>query len=182
MAYPFVMPRIIEEVLSQLTLLAEAQPLAAQPLTLPTGYVLRLMHAQDATALAALYFAAYDDTIVPDLSAAQEEMQQTFADEYGELALTCSPVLVYDTTLVSAVMTVVQAPWPDTPTGPFIIEVFTHPAHRQRSLARAGLISAAQAALQQGWHTLALRVDAANTAALTLYSALGFRLWQPDPQ
>ncbi len=164
-----------------LTLLAETQPIAAQPLTLPAGYVLRPMHAPDAPALAALYFAAYDRTIVPDLPAALEEMQQTFAHEYGQLLLACSPVLIHDAIIVSAVMTVAQAPWPDTPAGPFVIEVFTHPAHRQRGLARAGLIAAAQALHQQGWRTLALRVDPDNTAATTLYTALGFHVWQAPP-
>ncbi|MER2600479.1 MAG: GNAT family N-acetyltransferase [Caldilineales bacterium] len=160
-----------------LTLLADTQQPARQAVRLPGGYVLRAMTKADIARCAQLYVAAYPRDIVADLAEAEAEMAATEAGDYGLLALTLSCLVEEEGEPVAALMTVEPAPWPDTPSGPFIIELFTHPVHRRRGLGRAALLWTAQAAQAQGKHTLALRVDAQNAAALRLYTALGFVRW-----
>lgn len=169
-----------------LTLIAQTDAAALYGWQLPPGYEIRPVQEDDAPALAELYLAAYSREIVQDLAAAREEMRRTFAGEYGPLVSELSPVVtttgrVVTTTgrVVATVMTVAQAPWPDTPAGLFVIEVITHPNHRRRGLAKAGLGWVATRAQKQGFGTLALRVEAENTGPVALYRAFGFRDWLP---
>ncbi len=165
--------------MASLTLVAQTEAVALHGWQVSQGYDIRAVEENDAPALAGLYLAAYSRQIVPDLAAAEEEMRQTFAGEYGPLVTGLSPVLTTMNEIVSTVLTVAQAPWPDTPAGLFLIEVITHPHHRRRGLARAGLGWVATRAQTQGFGTLALRVEARNSAALALYRACGFRDWSP---
>jgi ribosomal protein S18 acetylase RimI-like enzyme len=143
------------------------------------GYEIRPLQENDLPELAELYLAAYSREIVEDLAAAKEEMRRTFAGEYGQLVADFSPVAVTRGMVVGTVMTVAQAPWPDTPVGLFVIEVIIHPHHRRRGLAKAGVGWVATKAQKQGFGTLALRVESENSGAVALYRELGFRDWLP---
>jgi ribosomal protein S18 acetylase RimI-like enzyme len=136
----------------------------------------------DAPALAELYLAAYSSEIVQDLPAAREEMRRTFGGEYGSLVAELSPLITTTGQVVATVLTVAQAPWPDTPAGLFVIEVISHPQHRRRGLAKAAVGWVATRAQEQGFGTLALRVEDENSAALALYRKLGFRDWLSGDQ
>jgi GNAT superfamily N-acetyltransferase len=168
--------------MASLTLMAQTEVVARGGWQLPQGYEIRPVGEGDAPALAELYLAAYSRDIVQDLAAAEEEMRQTFAGEYGPLVAGLSPVITATGKVVSAILTVAQAPWPDTPAGLFLIEVITHPHHRRRGLARAGLGWLASRAQAQGSGRLALRVEAGNSAALALYRACRFLDWLPGTE
>ncbi|MEJ2732684.1 MAG: GNAT family N-acetyltransferase [Anaerolineae bacterium] len=168
--------------MESLTLLAQTEAVSRGGWQLPQGYEIRPVQEDDAPALAGLYLAAYSREIVQDLAAAEEEMQQTFAGEYGLLVAGLSPVVSTMGGVVATVLTVAQAPWPETPSGLFLIEVITHPRHRRRGLARAALGWVATRARVQGSGTLALRVESGNSGALALYRALGFRDWLPGTE
>jgi ribosomal protein S18 acetylase RimI-like enzyme len=163
----------------QLTLIAEIEAVAIQGWQLPMDYEIRPLQENDLPELAELYLAAYSREIVEDLAAAKEEMRRTFAGEYGQLVADFSSVAVTRGMVVGTVMTIAQAPWPDTPAGLFVIEVITHPNHRRRGLAKAGLGWVATKAQKQGFGTLALRVESENSGAVALYRELGFRDWLP---
>jgi len=165
--------------MASLTLVAQTEAVARCRWQLPQGYEIRPVGEDDAPDLAELYLVSYSREIVQDLAAAEEEMRRTFAGEYGPLVTGLSPVVTAMGEIVSTVLTVAQAPWPDTPGGLFLIEVITHPHCRRRGLARAGLQWVASRAQAQGFGTLALRVEARNSAALALYRAYGFRDWSP---
>jgi ribosomal protein S18 acetylase RimI-like enzyme len=143
----------------------------------PDGYLLRGLRRSDEAGLARLYHAAYPPEIVADLPAAVEEMALTLAGEYGRLAVGLSCVTERRGVLISAILTVAQAPWPKTPEGPFVIEVITDPNHRRRGLARAGLAWVAGAALDRAQSRLGLRVESENRGAVALYRGLGFSEW-----
>jgi GNAT superfamily N-acetyltransferase len=146
----------------------------------PDGYALRGLCQEDEAGLAGLYCAAYPEEVVAGLEAAAEEMARTFAGEYGRLAADLSCVTARQGVLVSAVMTVEQAPWPDTPAGPFVIEVMTSPGHRRLGLAQAGLAWVAQEALTRGLGSLGLRVESDNRGAVALYRRMGFSEWRSE--
>jgi ribosomal protein S18 acetylase RimI-like enzyme len=163
----------------QLTLIADIEAVAIHGQQLAMGYEIRPLQENDLPELAELYLAAYPREIVKDLAAAKDEMQRTFVGEYGQLVAQFSPVAVTRGMVVGTVLTVAQAPWPDTPEGLFVIEVITHPHHRRRGLAKAGVWWAATRAQKQGFSTLALRVESENSGAVALYRELGFREWLP---
>lgn len=142
-----------------------------------TGYLLRGLRRSDEAGLVRLYHSAYPPEIVADLAAAVEEMALTFSGEYGCLAFGLSCVTETQGALVSAILTVEQAPWPKTPEGPFVIEVITEPDHRRRGLAQAGLAWVALEASKRGQSQLGLRVDSENHGAVTLYRSMGFSEW-----
>jgi ribosomal protein S18 acetylase RimI-like enzyme len=142
------------------------------------GPAIRPARSGDKAALAEIYFASYPRSIVADPAAAREEMKQTFGGEYGSLDLGASPVVVSGGEIIAAVLTVGEAPWVDTPPGPFIIEVMVRPEHRGRGLARRCLAAAARTLSSQGKQTVALRVMSDNEGALALYRDLGFRPWE----
>jgi ribosomal protein S18 acetylase RimI-like enzyme len=163
----------------QLTLIAQLNSFPRTSLALPDGYELRLTSADDKRGLSDLYFASYPEEIVKDISEALEEMEVTFEGEYGQLDLSSSPVLVFDDQIVASVLTVLQAPWDDTPPGPFIIEVIVHPEHRRRGLAEYLMIDTASRLVGQGRKTVSLRVMSNNEGALSLYGRMGFVEWVP---
>ena len=145
---------------------------------LPMGYRCRAATPADAGALAALYLAAYPPEIVADLDEAREEIALTIAGEYGPPAWGASPLIeTAEGAVVAAVLVVAEAPWPDTPAGPFIIEVIVAPAHRRRGLARHAMQWAATRLAARGAQTVALRVVEGNRAARALYAGLGFEPW-----
>jgi ribosomal protein S18 acetylase RimI-like enzyme len=165
----------------QLTLIATVADILRRESHLPAGYAARPMTPSDQPGLSDLYFVSYSRDIVADLEAAGEEIARTLRGEYGQLDFQASPVVTYRGMVVGSVLTVHEAPWHDTPPGPFIIEVMVHPGHRQKGLARYAMQSAAREVARRGKGTVALRVMSDNGEALSLYSKLGFVTWNYTP-
>lgn len=159
----------------QRTLMMDVDDRVACTAQLPAGYELRPLCHDDAFELASVYLVSYARQIVPDVAAAREEMELMFAGEYGALDAALSPVVVMGCEMVGAGMTTARTPWPDTPAGPFVIEVFIHPQHRRLGLACAALEWVLAGAQRQGAATMALGVAHENVGAMALYSQLGFR-------
>jgi len=74
-------------------------------------------------------------------------------------------------------LTVRCAIWPDTPDGPFVIELFTSPERRRFHLAANLLHEVLIVAVAAGETTVGLRVRSDNTPALALYRSQGFDLF-----
>jgi ribosomal protein S18 acetylase RimI-like enzyme len=108
------------------------------------------------------------------MASALDEIERTFESEYGRLDRAACIVVTKDGSPVAAVMTVEEAPWSDTPPGPFVIEVIVHPDHRRRGLAEHAMQVAARELASRGRSTIALRVMSDNTGARALYTKLGF--------
>lgn len=161
----------------QLTLVAGLVQLTPPPAAPLDGYLVRETRKTDLQGLAALYFAVYPRDIVATEDDALQEIRATFEGEYGHLDLQASPVLLSADGIVASVMTVTQAPWPDTPPGPFFIEVMVHPTHRRRGLARYAVLMATQILRGAGKESVGLRVMSDNEGALALYAQLGFGRW-----
>ena len=139
-------------------------------------YALRTVTADDIPALARLYFVAYDTgDAATSIEEARDDMEASLAGDYGALWPAASPVIVTGSRIVAAALTVHRAPWPDAPTGAFIIELFTDRTHRRRGLATALLAHVTGTALVAGHATVGLRVSEDNAAARSLYGSLGFR-------
>jgi ribosomal protein S18 acetylase RimI-like enzyme len=133
------------------------------------GVVLRPPAVEDTLPLGKLYFEAYDTGVAAATEQeALEDIELTFAGEYGVLAPSLSRLAWAGDQLVGALLVVERAPWPDTPDCPFIIELFTARSHRRQGIARFLLACCAAT-------SVALRVDHDNVPALRLYRDLGFR-------
>jgi ribosomal protein S18 acetylase RimI-like enzyme len=133
------------------------------------GVVLRPPAVEDALPLGKLYFEAYDAGVAAATEReALEDIELTFAGEYGVLAPNLSRLAWNGDQLVGALLVVERAPWPDAPDCPFIIELFTARSHRRRGIAKLLLSECADV-------SVALRADENNTPAVTLYKSLGFQ-------
>jgi N-alpha-acetyltransferase 10/11 len=164
------------------TLLTLVRPDLPPPVpALPAGYRLRPCSADDVEPLGHRYFDSYDPgEACATVDEAVADIRAAFAGEYGELWPAASLVATAgEGDVVAAVQVVRRAPWPDTPDCPFVIELFTAPAHRRRGLARALIAGSLAVVADAGRPALALRVSATNRAALGLYRDLGFRDWRP---
>jgi ribosomal-protein-alanine N-acetyltransferase len=165
----------------QLTLIAALEDILLAPAGVP-AYRVRAITARDREALADLYLATYPEEIVKDIAEARAEFRITFKGEYGPLDFDASLLALDGERPIAGVLTVTEVPWPDTPCGPFIIEVMVHPDHRGEGLALHLIQEAAQRLVKTGNLTVALRVMSGNIAALNLYSRLGFREWAGGPR
>ncbi len=67
-----------------------------------------------------------------------------------------------------------QAPWPDTPDGPFVIELFTATLWRHSGVARTLLADS----LARTGGRAGLRVAEGNNPARRLYESYGFVPWR----
>lgn len=162
-----------------LTLAADLRDHLPGSVELPTG--VRGMTETDGDELAALYFESYEPGVAcASPEEAADDVAASFQGEYGEFWWDASLVAVSDERIVSAVMTVRQAPWPDTPPGPFIIELFTHRGLRRRGLARTLVESVIAHAGRADRRWLGLRVMTDNAAAIGLYRSLGFATYPPS--
>jgi ribosomal protein S18 acetylase RimI-like enzyme len=164
--------------MSQLTFIADLADILRGPAREIRGYPVRSTHRNDEEALSELYLAVYPEEIVKDLAEAREELRITFEGEYGLLDPEASPLALEGEKPVAVVLTVTEAPWPDTPRGPFIIEVMVDPEHRRKGLALYLIQETARRLVAAGKETVALRVMSENTGALRLYRSLGFRQWR----
>ncbi|TCO52204.1 acetyltransferase (GNAT) family protein [Kribbella antiqua] len=140
----------------------------------PAGVVLRSPTPEDTVALGRLYFAAYEPGVAwPSLAEAIEDIRISFAGEYGDLDLEASRLALAADELIGAILVVHRAPWPDTPDGPFIIELFTSQLWRRRGAASALLADS----LTRTDGRAALRVAEGNQSALRLYESYNFVPW-----
>lgn len=161
-----------------ITLIADTPPRVTDPP--PEGVRVRACTRWDADQLGAVYFGAYDPgTASESVEKAIADIQGSFDGTYGQFWFQASPVAEYQGEIVAAVLTVRRAPWVDVPACPFIIEVFTAPAHRRRGLARHLMIRCMRTVGSAGGTAVALRVLSDNLPALRLYESLGFRHWTP---
>lgn len=138
----------------------------------------RTPRRSDISRLGALYFSSYEPGVPgADLEEATADIAAVYDGLYGVFWPDASAVAIADETIVGSLLTVEEAPWDDTPPGPFIVELFVDRAHRRRGIARQ-LMHRCLAALQSGGSTaVGLRVVADNQPARDLYSSLGFVPW-----
>jgi len=164
----------------RLTLIANL-PLPAPSPAAPAGYTIRPYSDADVPDLARLQYASYDPGIAYDtVEEALQDYEATFAGAYGEIWPDATLVAVApDGSLAAAILTVRQAPWDETPAGPFVIELYSGRSHRRLGLARTLLHRAAETVAGAGLTTIALRVDEPNLPARALYESLGFKPWRP---
>lgn len=164
----------------QLTLVGDVSTIIKYHRDIPTSYLIKKLEPKDQSQLALLYLDSYSRDIVADLEASEEEIGKTFLNEYGQLSYELSCVTLIENRIVSSILTVDETPWPDTPPGPFIIEVMTHPLHRRFGLAQAGICWVAKNTQTNNKHRLGLRVESGNLAAMTLYRKIGLREWRTE--
>lgn len=139
----------------------------------------RLIEAQTAE-IGALYWGSYP---AGEAGACEAEsvadIAASFAGAYGTLLDAASLGAFVDGRLAAVVLTVRRLIWPDTPDGPFVIELFTSPERRRSHLAANLLQHVLIAAAAAGETTVGLRVRSDNTPALALYRSQGFDLFAP---
>lgn len=151
--------------------MAAEAPAWTEPVV-PAGVELRRLEEQDLPSLGDAYWRTYLGS--PDemtLTEATEDVLASWRGEYGPWLAAGSLGAWRGPELVGAILTVSDAPWPDVPRGPFIIDVFVVPPARRLGIARA-LVEAVQASLRT---RIGLRVDDDAAAARALYAALGFQ-------
>jgi len=139
----------------------------------------RLMDVTDVGALVGLWFTAYPDDVTAASTQDDEvaDWQATFDGQYGQLIPEACIVAVAGAKIIGAVATVLDAPWDKTPPGPFIIELFVHPAWRRQRIAEELMLQALAALHTAGYSSAGLRVDVGNEPARRLYKKLGFVDW-----
>lgn len=146
----------------------------------PAGLV-RAIGEDDAAELGSLYLRSHPSGVADDLDGALADIRATFAGTYGTAVPWGCLAAVAGDRLVAAVLTVHRAPWPDTPDGPFVVELFTDPAMRRQGLATDLLHRVLAAAAHHGEHVVGLRVGVGNHAARSLYTDVGFRPFPRPP-
>ena len=162
---------------SILTLIADVATVAARARAAPARFELRPSTVDDLGQVGRLYFRSYDPGVACGTEdEALADVSASFNGDYGEYLPEASPVVLDGFTIVAAVMTVEQAPWVNTPTCPFVIDLFVAPKCRRVGLASALLGAVAKSVSSRG-ESIALRVDEYNVAALALYDSIGFRRW-----
>jgi len=129
--------------------------------------------------IARLWLASYADTLALTTTWDDEvaDWSASFDGAYGQLLAPACLVAKVNGIFVAAIQTVIDAPWPHTPTGPFLTELLVHPDWRRRGIATTLIRQALIAAHNLGHNHAGLRVDPSNTAARELYRAIGFVDW-----
>jgi GNAT superfamily N-acetyltransferase len=144
----------------------------------PPGYLVLSVVSRSHDELGQAYFnATGSGESWTTMEGAIEDISAAFAGEYGPTLPRSSLALTAGTDLAAVIFTVERATWGDVPDGPFVIDLFTDPAHRRRGLATWLLFEAIRClpAVAPGC-LLGLRVETKNHAALALYENLGFRI------
>ena len=139
----------------------------------------RPMLLSDLEDLVWLWFGSYPETLTLATSWEDEviEWKASLDGAYGQVLEPACLAAEVNGHLVGAIQTVVDAPWPRTPSGPFITELFVAPQWRNRGIATNLVRQALAAAYDLGFTSVGLRVDPDNTAARSLYSSIGFVDW-----
>ena len=148
-------------------------PLAPQPLVDSTLVPLDQRWRDQ---LAQAYLDAYPPGIAAqNLGEALQEIDSTFAGEYGALRLDASWIAVQDETAIGAILVVEQSIWDDKLSGPFIIDLFLTPVSKGRGLGRLLIQTAISSCAHAGDTQLRLRIgEGTSAAAAHLYASLGF--------
>ncbi len=167
----------VHEESQQYTWIAQISNIIRLKRKLPKDYIVWPLQEKDKSRLAELYFVSYTREVVKNLAEAQKEMNRVFRNEYGLLDYSASFVAIYRSKIVASVLLVEQAPWEDTPSGPFIIEMMVHPDHRLFGIAECLMIYATNKLVESGAQTIALRVISDNIKAINLYCKCGFKSW-----
>ena len=144
----------------------------------PAGTVeVREILAADREPLAAAYLAAYlPGVAAASIDEALQEIDDTFAGEFGELRPDLTKVAVVDGRPVGTILVVKRSIWDGDLDGPFIIDLFVHPDAGGRGIGRTLLGRAIESAAAAGDEVLSLRFgEGTSEAALTLYVDAGFR-------
>src|SRR5690606_21446015 len=101
------------------------------------GPMFRSPDRTDVEEIGRLYFRAYPPGLVGDsVVDAVADIEASWDGAYGELWEEASVVAESDGKIVAVLLTVRQAPWSDTPPGPFVIKLFVDPEVRGRGMAR----------------------------------------------
>lgn len=138
----------------------------------PAFAQVRPMTTQDAADLADTYWRSYRDQSPGfSLSHATGDIARIFSGDHGELVDDASLIAVVDGRGAGAVVTVTDPPYPATPAGAYVMDLYVVPAERRRGIGSA-LVRNALAAL--AGRTVHLRVDDDNETARRLYAAHGF--------
>ena len=144
------------------------------------GVEVRSPARSDIPLVGALYFSAYEPGVAgADVAEATADIEASFDGDYGELWPEASAVAIRHDQIVGAVLTVKEAPWDDTPKGPFIIELFVDREHRRQGIARLLIGRCLDALHRAGAASVGLRVVSDNEPALRLYRSMGFATWEP---
>ena len=144
----------------------------------------REMTQNDIPTLVELWRLSYPERLVEQtpISEVIADWTASFNDEYGKLEKAASLVVERDRLIFGAIQTVIDAPWDQTPTGPFIIELLVHPKYRRAGIGKALLTEALRQLKQRGYQSAGLRVENDNLPAQTLYQVVGFTEWMPGSQ
>jgi GNAT superfamily N-acetyltransferase len=149
-----------------------AEPLQRPEFDIPAGVSLRPLEEPDIAAVGEAYWRTYLQT--PHemaLTEATDDVLASWRGDYGRWLTDGSIGAWRDGELVGAVLTVADAPWPDVPRGPFIIDLFVVPDARRRGIGRA-LVQSVRRRLDT---SIGLRVDDTAPEARALYASIGFR-------
>ncbi len=137
---------------------------------------LRAIQTSDRDPLATAYLAAYPPGVAAsNLSDAQQEVDDTFAGEFGTLRHDLTRVATLQGRPVGAILVVEKSIWDPELDGPFIIDLFVHPDVQGMGVGQALLDEAVHACAAAGDATLSLRFgDGTSPAAHALYTRAGF--------
>lgn len=144
---------------------------------LPLGYSFEPLQEEYKSSMSELYSVSYLRSIVKNLTEAEIEIERDFRNEYGKLDYSASFLIFQNNIALAAIFVVEQAPWKDTPSGPFITQLMVHPDHRKLGLAQNLLKHSANILVEKGAHSVALRVMSDNKKAINLYRKCGFASW-----
>lgn len=155
-------------------LILELAEAASSP---PRSDELRALCPSDRESLAAAYLAAYPPGVAAaTLDEALQEIDDTFAGEYGELREDLTRVAEVEGRAVGTILVVTRSIWDAELDGPFVIDLFVHPNASGRGIGRSLLDGAIACAKAAGDETLSLRIgEGTSAAALALYGRAGFR-------
>lgn len=147
----------------RITYLSRMDQVLPQSYTLPQGYIIRNLNAEDAIDVVTLYL------LVDEFAESYRNREQDAADAIAlNLKKGGMGFGVYHQNRLVAV----AATTADTETSAMIIGVATHPRHRQRGLASIAVRGLCEASFQKGKSFLCLFYD--NPEAGAIYRRLGF--------
>lgn len=126
----------------------------------------------DVVELADTYWRSYrQESPGFTLAHATQDIARILSGHHGRVVAEASLLAVVDGRAAGAVITVIDPPYPATPAGPYIVDLYVVPAERRRGVGGALVLHAVSAL---GGRTVHLRVDDGNGAAVQLYTAHGF--------
>lgn len=143
----------------------------------PPGVGVRPIARSDLRALGEPYFVAYPPGEAGETAEeATADVELALDGGYGRFMSEQSFTAVDATgAIVGAIELVEDPPWPDVPTGPFIIDLFVSGSVRGTGVGALLLSAAIDACTSAGHHGIALRVESDNQRARALYEGFGFR-------